>query len=89
VLEGKKSLAHVALTQFDKWRSEGLFTKMAPTEMEKDRALWIVTTRKLYLFDLCNKVFKLDSKGNEYLQRHVYYLLQSKKRYKEVSCQLY
>ena len=89
VLEGKKSLAHVALTQFDKWRSEGLFTKMAPTEMEKDRALWIVTTRKLYLFDLCNKVFKLDSKGNEYLQRHIYYLLQSKKRYKEVSCQLF
>jgi hypothetical protein len=85
VLEGKKSLAHVALTQFDKWRSEGLFAEVAPTEMEKDRALWIVTTRKLYLFDLCNKVFNLDSKGNEYLQRHIYYLLQSKKRYKEVS----
>ena len=85
VIEGKKSLAHVALTQFDKWRSEGLFADMAPTEMEKDRALWIVTTRKLYLFDLCNIVFKLDSKGNEYLQRHIYYLLQSKKRYKEVS----
>ena len=85
VLEGKKSLAHVSLMQFDKWQSEGLFTEVAPTEMEKDRALWIVTTRKLYLFDLCNKVFKLDSKGNEYLQRHIYYLLQSKKRYKEVS----
>jgi hypothetical protein len=85
VLEGKKSLAHVSLMQFDKWQSEGLFTEVAPTEMEKDRALWIVTTCKLYLFDLCNKVFKLDSKGNEYLQRHIYYLLQSKKRYKEVS----
>ena len=85
VLEGKKSLAHVSLMQFDKRQSEGLFTEVSPTEMEKDRALWIVTTRKLYLFDLCNKVFKLDSKGNEYLQRHIYYLLQSKKRYKEVS----
>ena len=84
VLEGKKSLAHVVLTEFDKWRGEGLFTNESPVEMEKDRALWIVTTRKLYLFDLCNKVFKLDSKGNEYLQRHVYYLLQSKKKYKEV-----
>ena len=91
VLEGKKSLAHVSLTQFDKWQSEGLFSEVAPTEMEKDRALWIVTTRKLYLFDLCNKVFKLDSKGNEYLQRHIYYLLQSKKRYKEavtIACKL-
>ncbi|CAB3998303.1 exonuclease mut-7 homolog, partial [Paramuricea clavata] len=91
MLEGKKSLAHVALTQFDKWRSEGLFAEVAPTEMEKDRALWIVTTRKLYLFDLCNKIFDLDSKGNEYLQRHIYYLLQSKKRYKEavtIACKL-
>ena len=84
VIEGKKSLAHVALTQFSKWRSEGLFADVVAAEMEKDRALWIVTTRKLYLFDLCNSVFNLDSKGNEYLQRHVYYLLQSKKRYKEV-----
>ncbi|XP_028395062.1 exonuclease mut-7 homolog [Dendronephthya gigantea] len=83
VLEGKKSLAHVVLTEFDKWQSEGLFNNISPVEMEKDRALWIVTTRKLYLFDLCSKVFKLDSKGNEYLQRHVYYLLQSRKKYKE------
>ena len=89
VIEGKKSLEHIALTQFEKWRGEGWFAELSgPTEMEKDRALWIVTTRKLYLFDLCNKVFKLDSKGNEYLQRHVYYLLQGKRRYKEVSCTL-
>lgn len=84
MLEGKKSLAHVALMQFNEWRDRGSFAEFSPTEMEKDRALWIITTRKLYLFDLCNKVFKFNSKGNEYLQRHIYYLLQTKKRYKEV-----
>ncbi|XP_046844991.1 exonuclease mut-7 homolog isoform X2 [Xenia sp. Carnegie-2017] len=83
VSEGKKSLAHIALTQFDSWRESGLFNNTSPTDIEKDRALWIVTTRKLYLFDLCNKVFHLDGKGNKYLQRHVYYLLQTKKCYKE------
>ena len=84
VIEGKNSLAHIALTNFLKWRKDEQFCTSEPTEMEKDRALWIVTTRKLFLFDLCNKVFHLDSKGNEYLQRHIYYLLESKKRYKEV-----
>ena len=77
-------MAHMALTKFDKWHKDGLFSVFFPAEMEKDRALWIVTTRKLYLFDLCNKVFKLDTKGNEFLQKHVHYLLDTKKRYKEV-----
>ena len=84
VIEGKSSMAHMALTKFDKWHKDGLFSVFFPAEMEKDRALWIVTTRKLYLFDLCNKVFKLDTKGNEFLQKHVHYLLDTKKRYKEV-----
>lgn len=86
VTEGKNSMAHIALSQFQKWHNEEPFSKLSPNKMERDHALWIVTTHKLYLFDLCNKVFKLDSKGNEFLQRHIYYLLKNKRKYKEVSC---
>ena len=90
----KKSLAYVILTEFDSWlrvRTEGKnFDEiqaqgLEPTDKHKDLALEVVVTEKLILFEPIRKVFKLDSGDNGFLDKHLRFLLHSRKKYKEVS----
>ena len=89
----KKSLAYITLTEFEKWlglKRDGLSEieqkdlGLVATHELKDLALEVVVTSKPMLFEPIKRIYQLDCANNGFLEKHVRFLLFSKKKYKEV-----
>lgn len=91
IFSGKKSLVHIALSEFESWL-ENENKKMVEmgqevlttTRQQKDNAMEIVVTSKLLYFETIKRLFNLDCADNGYLEKHIRYLLHTGRRYKEV-----
>lgn len=96
IFSGKKSLVHMALAEFESWLEDknkrmGEMGRemMMPTRQQQDNALEIVVTSKLLFFESIKRIFKLDCANNEFLEKHIRYLLHTGRRYKEVNINTY
>lgn len=92
IFSGKKSLVHIALTEFETWMEnenkrmgEMGSELMIPTREQQDSALEIVVTSKLLFFEMIKRLFKLDCGDNQFLEKHIRYLLSTGRKYKEAA----